>query len=85
VLKGIAGTVGVVAALLFLVGGRALHEFLNVDRSLAEIEADTLALVVFLIAVLLKGAADRVEDPDINEPISLALGNRQDTPPNKEP
>jgi hypothetical protein len=80
VLKGIAGTVGVVAVILFFVGGRAIHEFLNVDRFLAEMEGLTLAAVLGLVAALLKGAADRVEDPQINEPVSLGLGNPQDAP-----
>jgi len=80
VLNGIAGTVGAVAVMLFFVGGRAIHEFLNVDRFLAEVEGLTLAAVLGLVAALLKGAADRVEDPQINEPVSLGLGNSQHVP-----
>jgi hypothetical protein len=66
-------------------GGRAIHEFLHTDRFFAEMEGLFLAAVLGLVAILFKAAADRVEDPNINEPVSLALGNRQDTPPNKEP
>jgi len=72
---------GIVAGLSFWVGGRALHEFAKFDRLLGEMAGIVLALVLGLIAVLLKGIAQRKEDHD-GEPTSLAIGagNRGEKP-----
>jgi hypothetical protein len=43
-------------------------------------EGLSLAAVLCLVAALLKGAADRVEYPQINEPVSLGLANPKDAP-----
>jgi len=73
-LKGIALTFGVAAGFSFWVGGRAIHEMTQTDRLLAEMEGIALAVVFALLAVLLKGLAERIEDPDYGETVSLAIG-----------
>ena len=73
-LKGLALFCGIVAGLSFWAGGRALHEFAKFDRMLGEMMGIVLALVLGLIAVLLKGIAQRIEDHDDGEPTSLAIG-----------
>ena len=74
-LKGVAKLFAVVGVLSFLVGGRALHEFSGFDRMFGEMTGIFLAAVLGLIAVLLKGLAERVEDHDNGEPVSLAISD----------
>ena len=73
---------GIVAGLSFWAGGRALHEFVKFDRMLGEMMGIVLALVLGLIAVFLKGIAQRIEDQDNGESLSLAIdaGNEGDKP-----
>ncbi|WP_348260621.1 hypothetical protein P8935_12495 [Telmatobacter sp. DSM 110680] len=74
-----------VAAFLFVFGGHFLQLFFGAGRIFAEMECMAVAAVIGLVAALLKGAADRVEDPHFNETVVLALGNVQDAHPPKEP
>ncbi|WP_142988318.1 hypothetical protein [Granulicella rosea] len=57
-LQGIGSLLLVIAGLSFFWGGRALHEFLGVDRLLAELGGLTLAAVAGLLGMLAKGAGD---------------------------
>ena len=65
---------GIVAGFSFLWGGRALHEFANVDRIFGEGVGLVFALIIGMIAVFLKAFAERIEDDDDGEPVSLGIG-----------
>jgi hypothetical protein len=67
ILKGLASVVLIVAALLFLFGGRAIHEFWGVDRLFAEIIGIGLSVGFGIIALVLKNRADSDEN-DRNQP-----------------
>lgn len=69
---------GVVAAVSFWVGGRALHEFARFDRMFAEMIGIVLGLVLGVIAVLVRGLAERLEDRDDGEPVRLAISDRKE-------
>ena len=63
----------IAAVLTFWAGGRALHEFGQIDRVLGEMVGLVLAGVLGLVAVLLRGFAQRIEDHDDGEPVSLEI------------
>lgn len=65
---------GIAAGFSFLWGGRALHEFANFDRMFGEGVGLVFALVFGLIAVFLKAFAERIEDHDDGEPVSIGIG-----------
>jgi hypothetical protein len=73
-LRGAEKLLGAAAGLSFLFGGRALHEFAKFDRMLGEMAGIFLAFVLGLLAFLLRGMAERVEDHDDGEPVGLAIG-----------
>jgi hypothetical protein len=73
-LRGAAWFFGIAAGLSFWVGGRALNEFAKFDRMLGEMAGIGLAAVLGVIAVLLRGFAERLEDHDDGQSISLAIG-----------
>lgn len=77
-LRGAALLLGVVAALSFWGCGRALHEFAKFDRMFAEMIGIVLGLGLGLIAVLLRGFAERLEDHDDGEPVRLAINDRKE-------
>jgi hypothetical protein len=66
---------GVTAGLLFLVGGRALHEFGKFDRMFGEMTSMVVAVVLGAVAVLLRGLAECIEAHDDGEPVRLAIGD----------
>jgi hypothetical protein len=66
---------GVTASLLFLVGGRALHEIRKFDRMFGEMTSMVGAVVLGAVAVLLRGLAERIEAHDGGEPVRLAIGD----------
>jgi RecB family exonuclease len=78
-LRGAAWIFGVAAALSFWVGGRALHEFAGFDRIFGEMAGILLAISLGLIAFSLRGLAERIEDHDDGEPVSLELTDRKQT------
>jgi hypothetical protein len=59
-LQGLAWVFFAVGGLAFLVGGRALHEFANTERMLAEIEGIGIAVVCGVLGVLTKAAGNRL-------------------------
>lgn len=71
---------GVAGGLSFWVGGRALHEFAAFDRMFGEMTGILLAVVLGLIAVLLKGLAERIENRDDGEPVrfDMSEGKKED-------
>lgn len=77
-LSGMAWVFGVAGGLSFWVGGRAIHEVIGTDRAFAEMEGIALALVLFLLAVVSKTSAERVEKGDNGELVSLAIGAESD-------
>ena len=74
-IRGAALLLGVVAGFSFLWGGRALQEFANFDRMFGEAVGLVFALVLGMIAVFLKALAERIEDHDDGELVSLAIGD----------
>ncbi|HEX4007176.1 MAG TPA: hypothetical protein VHX60_13455 [Acidobacteriaceae bacterium] len=58
-LRGFSKTLMAAAALLFFLGGRAIHEFLHVERLLAEGEGLGLCVVSGLLSFLAGHAAER--------------------------
>ena len=78
-LRGAALLFGAAAGLSFWIGGRALHEFAKFDRMLGELVGIGLAVVLGVIAVLLKGLAERIEDHDDGQPISLAISTTKES------
>jgi hypothetical protein len=73
-LRGAAWLFGVLAALSFWVGGRALHEFAKLDRMIGEMGGFALTALFAVFAVVLRGIAERVETHDDGKPITLAIG-----------
>lgn len=63
-LKGISQVLFVVAGLLFVVGGRAISEFTNTDRLLAEFLGIGLAALFVVLGLAAKNAADDLKDED---------------------
>jgi drug/metabolite transporter (DMT)-like permease len=63
-LRGISQILFVIAGLLFLVGGRAISEFTNADRVLAEILGIGMAFVFGIFGMVAKNAADNLDDED---------------------
>jgi hypothetical protein len=61
------------AGLSFWIGGRVLHEFAKFDRMFGEMAGIVIAFVLGSVAFLLRGMAERVEDPDDGEPVGLAI------------
>jgi hypothetical protein len=57
-LKGMAAVCFVIAALLFWAGGRAIHEFCNVDRILSEFLGLGLAGIFAVFGLGMKNASD---------------------------
>ena len=78
-LRGVAWIFGVAAALSFWVGGRALHEFAGFDRIFGEMVGILLAIALGLITLSLRGLAERIDDHDNGEPVSLELSDRKST------
>ena len=53
-----------IAGLLFLVGGRAISEFMKADRVLAEFLGIGLAVVFVVLGIVAKNAADDLNSED---------------------
>lgn len=66
-LQGIGWLLLVIAGLAFWVGGRALHEFVGVERALAEMEGIGLAAVCGVLGYAAKSAAENLLDPEENK------------------
>lgn len=66
-LKGVGWLLLTVGGLLFLFGGRAIHEFAHIDRLVAEMEGIVLAIVIGLLGYAAKSAAQNLEDDLSNE------------------
>ena len=60
-LLGLAWLLFGVAALAFWVGGRAIHEFAEIDRILAEVLGLFIALATGMIGYVLKTTADDLD------------------------
>jgi hypothetical protein len=71
VLRGLTKALLGLAGLLFFWGGRAIHEFLHVERIVAEFEGMGLCVLSGLVAVYANKAADsfsmRLKDSIPNE------------------
>ena len=66
-LKGLSHLLFLVGALFFLVGGRAIHEFGNVERMLAEVLGLATAAVLFFCGYMAKSAIEDLEWEEANE------------------
>ncbi len=63
-LKRISQTLMVIAALLFLFGGRAISEFAKMERLGAEVIGIGSAVVLGILAFIAKSAADDIHAKD---------------------
>ena len=64
VLNGTSQVLFLIAALLFLVGGRAISEFTKTDRLLSEFLGIGLAVVFLVLGFVAKNAADDLNGED---------------------
>jgi hypothetical protein len=64
--------IGIVGGVFFWVGGRALHEFGNMERVSAEILGILIAVVMILLSFAAKSLAENLEIADANGSTSLA-------------
>src|SRR5215831_18314045 len=72
-LRGLASFLGLVGAVSFFWGGRALNEFFKFDRMIGEMICMPLALVFGATAFWLKERAQELEDHGDGEPDSTAI------------
>ena len=66
-LKGASSVLIVIAGISFFIGGRAIHEFGAVDRTLAEIIGIGLAFLCFILGVVAKYKIEDIEWQQQNE------------------
>jgi hypothetical protein len=66
-LRGLSSFLAVIAGLSFLFGGRAIHEFGKVDRSLAEILGIGVAFACLIAIAISKHVIDDIEWKEANE------------------
>ena len=66
-LRGLSSFLAVIAGLSFLFGGRAIHEFGNVDRLLAEILGIGVAFACLIAIVISEHVIDDIEWKEANE------------------
>jgi hypothetical protein len=66
-LQGVSSVLIVIAGTSFFVGGRIIHEFGAVDRTLAEIIGIGLAFACLILAVVAKHKIEDVEWQEQNE------------------
>jgi hypothetical protein len=62
-LNGVAWFFFVVAGIAFWLGGRAIHEFANTERVLAEMEGIGVAVLFGGLGAIAKSFASRFDDP----------------------
>jgi len=62
-LRGVAWLLLVAAGIAFWIGGRAIHEFANTERVLAEMEGIGLAVLLGGLGAVLKSFVDRFDEP----------------------
>lgn len=62
-LNGMAWFFFAVAGCAFWFGGRAMHEFANTERVLAEMEGIGMAILFGGVGAIAKSFADRFDDP----------------------
>jgi hypothetical protein len=65
VLFGFSWVMVVIAALSFLIGGKALQEFAHIDRLFAEIIGIAIAFLCGALGFIAKNFADDLVDPDL--------------------
>jgi len=61
-LRGLSGFLFVIAGIAFWFGGRAIHDFVNTERILAEIEGIAVAAMFGGLGVIAKSFADRFDE-----------------------
>ena len=66
-LQGVSSVLIVIAGMSFFVGGRVIHEFGTVDRTLAEIIGIGLAFVCLILVVVAKHKIEDIEWQEQNE------------------
>lgn len=66
-LRGPSSVLGIVAGLSFFFGGRVIHEFGRVDRTLAEIMGIALAFLCLIGIAVAQHAIDDIEWQEANE------------------
>jgi putative effector of murein hydrolase len=72
-IKGVAYVFVIVGGLLFWIGGRALHEFANIDRISGEAIGILLGLALVALGLALRAIANRIETQDDGSPVSLSI------------
>ena len=66
-LQGVSSVLIVIAGMSFFFGGRAIHEFGTVDRTLAEIIGIGLAFLCLILGVVAKYKIEDIEWQEQNE------------------
>ena len=69
-LRGLSSFLALIAGLSFFFGGRAIHEFGKVDRSLAEILGIGVAFACLIAIAISKHVIDDIEWKEANEEAS---------------